>query len=162
MLRKRLSLWTSAITWIVAIGITFGADWKQWRGEGRQGHSPDTGLLKKWPEEGPKRVWLFKDCGKGYSAPSIADGKIYILGARDDMAQLICLSEEKGEELWATELDVIYGNRWGDGPRGTPTIDGDRVYALAGKGALVCAKADDVSATKAKAARSRFMALYSG
>ena len=145
MLRKRLLLWTSAITWIVATGITFGADWKQWRGEERQGHSPDTELLKEWPEGGPKQVWLFKNCGKGYSAPSIADGKIYILGARNDMAQLICLSEEKGEELWATEMDVVYGNRWGDGPRGTPTVDGDYVFALAGKGVLICAKTDDGS-----------------
>lgn len=118
-------------------------DWTQWRGEQRQGHSPDTGLLKSWPEGGPKRVWLFEDCGKGYSGPSIADGRIFIMGTREDMTQLICLSEAEGKELWATDFDVVYSNGWGDGPRSTPTVDGDLVYALSGKGTLICAKVSD-------------------
>ena len=122
-----------------------GKDWKQWRGEQRQGHSPDTGLLKEWPESGPKRAWLFDNCGKGYSGPSIANGKIFIMGTREDMTQLICLSESEGKELWATDVAAVYGNRWGDGPRCTPTVEGDFVYALAGKGDLICAKTSDGS-----------------
>jgi outer membrane protein assembly factor BamB len=30
------------------------------------------------------------------------------------------------------------GNNWGDGPRATPTIDGDRIYALGSQGELAC------------------------
>lgn len=134
----------ASLTLFNPTGVHAG-DWKQWRGEGRQAHSPDTGLLKEWPEGGPKRAWLFENCGKGYSGPSIADGKIFILGGREDMTQLICLNEADGKELWATDIDVIYGNRWGDGPRSTPTIDGAFVYALAGKGNLVCANVADGS-----------------
>ena len=67
------------------------------------------------------------------------------MGAREDMTQLICLSEETGEELWSTDIAVIYGNRWGDGPRCTPTVDGEFVYALAAKGDLICAKVQDGS-----------------
>ena len=120
---------------------TRAADWNQWRGEGRRGHSPDTGLLKKWPDGGPKRLWLFENCGYGYSAPSVVGGKIFTMGARDDITQLICLDEASGNELWATDIGVIYKNRWGDGPRGTPTVDDGLVYALGGKGDLVCVNA---------------------
>jgi outer membrane protein assembly factor BamB len=125
------------------LGLTTsdGADWAQWRGEGRRGHSPDKGLLEKWPEGGPKQLWLFEDCGKGYSAPAVVDSSVYILGARE-VTQLICLEEATGKEKWATEVGVIYKNDWGDGPRSTPTVDDGLVYALGGKGDLVCAKAD--------------------
>src|SRR6185503_11450383 len=34
-------------------------DWPQWRGPDRTDVSKETGLLKSWPEGGPKRVWLF-------------------------------------------------------------------------------------------------------
>ena len=125
--------------------FTTAKDWNQWQGEQRQGHSPDTGLLKEWPEGGPKRTWLFDNCGKGYSGPSISNGKIFIMGTREDMTQLICLSEAEGKELWATDVAAVYGNRWGDGPRCTPTVDGEYVYALAGKGDLICAKTSDGS-----------------
>ena len=36
-----------------------------------------------------------------------------------------------------------YRNGQGDGPRGTPTIDGERVYALGGNGDLTCLNAAD-------------------
>ncbi|MEZ5327054.1 MAG: PQQ-binding-like beta-propeller repeat protein [Verrucomicrobiales bacterium] len=88
---------------------------------------------------------MFDNCGKGYSGPSIADGKIFIMGTREDMTQLICLSESQGTELWATNVAAVYGNRWGDGPRCTPTVDGEFVYALAGKGDLICARTSDGS-----------------
>ena len=48
-------------------------DWPSWRGPKRDGHSPDKGLLRKWPADGPKLVWTFKDCGRGYSSPSVVD-----------------------------------------------------------------------------------------
>jgi outer membrane protein assembly factor BamB len=135
---------TAAMIFCTTMTVT-AKDWTQWRGEQRQGHSSDTELLKAWPKEGPKRVWLFENSGKGYSGPSIASGKIFIMGTREDMTQLICLNEADGKELWSTDLDVVYSNRWGDGPRSTPTVDGDLVYALSGKGSLICAKISDGS-----------------
>lgn len=122
---------------------TAGAeDWTQWRGEGRRDHSPSTGLLKKWPEGGPKRVWLFKEAGKGYSGPSIVGGKMYFMGTKGDDSVLFCLDAEKGTELWTTKLGKVYANGWGDGPRGTPTVDEGLVYAMGGSGVLGCFKAD--------------------
>src|SRR5512139_857349 len=57
-------------------------DWPQWRGPNRNGHSSEKGLLKEWPKEGPKRLWQVNDLGGGYAAPSVAGGRIYLLGNR--------------------------------------------------------------------------------
>jgi outer membrane protein assembly factor BamB len=67
------------------------------------------------------------------------------MGARNGVEQLICLDVNSGKELWSTDLGAVFENNWGDGPRGTPTVDGDRVYALSGEGDLVCARINDGS-----------------
>ena len=119
------------------------ADWPQWRGENRQDHSPDTGLLKSWPKEGPKLAWLFKDAGLGYAGYSIANNRLFTMGLRREEEFLIALEANTGKELWSTVADRKYPNHWGDGPRMTPTVDGDRVYAIGGNGLLVCAQVND-------------------
>ena len=115
-----------------------GSDWPQWRGPDRTAVSPETGLLKAWPADGPKRLWLFENAGNGYSGPAIAGGKYFTLGTRDGSEILLVLDAATGKELWTAKLGKILDNGWGDGPRGTPTVDGDRVYALSGRGDLVC------------------------
>jgi hypothetical protein len=40
--------------------------------------------------------------------------------------------------LLARATTTNASSRWGEGPRGTPTVDGDRVYAMSGKGDLSC------------------------
>ncbi len=119
------------------------AQWPSWRGADRKDHSPDKGLLKEWPEKGPKRLWLYRDAGLGYSGPSIVDGKLYTMGTREETTVLLCLNAETGKELWVQELGAELDNQWGNGPRGTPSVDGGHVYALAGRGRLVCAAATD-------------------
>ncbi|MGA0094668.1 MAG: hypothetical protein ACO3J2_10315, partial [Chthoniobacterales bacterium] len=47
------------------------ADWPTWRGALRDGKSPDTGLIKQWPKDGPKLLWTFQNAGKGYSSPAL-------------------------------------------------------------------------------------------
>jgi outer membrane protein assembly factor BamB len=119
------------------------ASWPQWRGPARDDHSPDTGLLKTWPKEGPSRVWLSTNTGLGYSGFAIVDGRLFTMGLREDQEFLIALDAATGKELWATPAGPRYPNNWGDGPRSTPTVDGDRVYALGGRGLLVSASAKD-------------------
>ncbi|MFT4636828.1 MAG: outer membrane protein assembly factor BamB [Verrucomicrobiales bacterium] len=121
------------------------ANWSQWRGPDRKDHSPDTGLLKKWPEKGPKQLWIYKNAGLGYAGPAIVDGKLYTMGAREKKTILMCLDAASGKELWASELDEELENDWGNGPRCTPTIDGAFVYALGGRGTLISAKIADGS-----------------
>ena len=54
-------------------------DWPQWRGPNRDGQSKETGLLKEWPKDGPRRLWQVKDLGSGYSTPSVAGGRLYVM-----------------------------------------------------------------------------------
>lgn len=143
-----MKLLTKSLILAAALGggltlATSAADWPQWRGADRTDHSPDRGLLKKWPEGGPKRVWLNEDVGLGYSGYSIAGGKLFTMGLRDDTEFLIALDANTGKELWATKVGARYENRWGDGPRGTPTVDGTNVYALGGQGDLICVQVAD-------------------
>ena len=118
-------------------------DWPQWRGPDRSGASKETGLLKTWPAGGPKRVWLYENAGNGYSGPAIVNGKLYTLGTRDGNEILLILDANTGKELLASKLGAVLDDDRGDGPRGTPTIDGDRVYALTGPGKLVCVNLAD-------------------
>jgi len=113
-------------------------DWPQWRGPDRSDASKETGLLKKWPAEGPKRVWLYENAGNGYSGPAIANGKFFTIGTRDNNECILALDANTGKELWVANIGGVLENRWGEGPRGTPTVDGDRVYAMSGKGDLAC------------------------
>ena len=118
-------------------------DWPQFRGADRSDISKEQGLLKKWTNEGPKLHWLHKDAGMGYSGPSIVDGVIYLLGAYEDGSFLIALDEKTGKRKWDVKLGDVLDNRWGDGPRSTPTVAGGLVYALGGRGDLICVDAKE-------------------
>ena len=120
-------------------------EWPRWRGADLSDHSPDQGLLKKWPQDGPEQVWLYKDAGIGYSGPAISGGKFITMGARNGETYLIAINTKDGKELWSTKFAKGFKNNWGNGPRGTPTIDGDKVYALAPKGEVVCINLKDGS-----------------
>jgi outer membrane protein assembly factor BamB len=120
-------------------------DWPQWRGSDRSGVSRETGLLRSWPEGGPRRVWLYENAGEGYSAPAIVGGRMFTMGTRDDQECLLILDAMTGEELGVTPVGVVFRESRGNGPRATPTVDGDRVYALGGRGDLVCVRIEDGS-----------------
>ena len=113
-------------------------NWPQWRGPNRDGVSKETGLLKQWPAEGPTLVWKASGAGRGYSSFSIANGRLYTLGLRGEREFVIAFDLANGKEVWATPHGGAFRNDRGDGPRGTPTIDGDRLYALGGNGDLSC------------------------
>ena len=118
-------------------------DWTQWRGPNRADISNETGLLKTWGEAGPDKLWVSQDVGMGYSGISVADGKIFTMGSLDGQANLIALSEKDGSKIWSTPIGQRLENGWGGGPRATPTVDGDHVYAMSGPGDLICARVDD-------------------
>lgn len=119
-------------------------DWPQWRGPNRGGVSKETGLLKAWPADGPQRLWVFRDAGVGYAGFAVVGDTLYTMGERGEVEHLIAVNVADGSEKWATKMGGHFTYRnWGDGPRGTPTVDGEHVYALGANGGLVCAKASD-------------------
>ena len=119
------------------------ADWPTFRGADRTDVSTEVGLLKKWPSDGPPKVWMNQDAGLGYSGFAIVGNVIYTMGARDAMEYVIAIDAVTGKEKWSAEAGALLTNGWGDGPRATPTVDGDKVYALSGKGSLVCLNVAD-------------------
>lgn len=116
-------------------------DWPQWRGPGRDDISKETGLLKKWPSEGPKRLWVNEEAGLGYSGFAVVGGKLYTMGLYDAEEKLICIDTATGKKLWETPVGPILKNGWGDGPRATPTVANGMVYATSGTGEIICANA---------------------
>jgi outer membrane protein assembly factor BamB len=114
-------------------------DWPQWGGPARDHASKERGLLQKWPDGGPKRLWVSKEGGLGYAGVAVVGERIYTMGAREGNEYLIALEAKDGKEAWAAEIGPILKNGWGDGPRGTPAVVQDRVYALGGQGALIAA-----------------------
>ena len=125
---------------LISSSAIAAANWPQFRGPNRTDVSNETGLLKKWPSGGPEMVWLNKDAGMGYAGYSIVGDTLYTMGARSQ-EELIAIDIKDGKEKWKATIGPVFGNRWGDGPRGTPTVDGDHVYALGGQGNLICAQA---------------------
>lgn len=117
-------------------------EWPQWRGPNRDDVSKETGLLKSWPANGPKRAWVNEDAGLGYSGFAVVGGKLYTLGLYDTDEKVICLDAATGKKLWDTTIGSIYNNNWGNGPRSTPTVAGGMVYALGANGDLACLNAD--------------------
>jgi outer membrane protein assembly factor BamB len=122
------------------------ADWPQWRGPDRTDVSREAGLLKTWPDGGPPLLWTFGETGVGYSGPAVVGDRLYTMGARGATEFLLALDAQTGKEVFATPIGPTFtfkSNVWGDGPRGTPTVDGNRLYALGGQGDLVCVEAAD-------------------
>src|SRR5688572_760658 len=113
-------------------------EWFQWRGPNRDGISAETGLLQDWPKTGPPQVWRATGAGEGYSSFSSSGGRLYTLGARSGNEYVIAIDRATGKKVWETLNGRRYENDRGDGPRSTPTIEGDRLYVLGGSGDLTC------------------------
>jgi outer membrane protein assembly factor BamB len=114
------------------------ADWPQWRGPNRDDVSGETGLLKSWPKDGPPQLWTFLDAGVGYSGPAVIGDRLYTLGGDGKKTFAYALDVRNHEKVWSTEIGDFFRNGNGDGPRATPTVDGDRLYVLTGAGDLAC------------------------
>ncbi len=133
------------ILFIVLVGFSAvsASDWPQWRGPGRDGTSPETGLMKLWPDGGPAELWSCSGLGEGFSSVAIADGVVYVCGMISREGYLFAI-DSQGK----VRYKVNYGPEWdkagrSPGTRTTPTIDGERVYLMSGMGRLACHNAAD-------------------
>jgi outer membrane protein assembly factor BamB len=108
-------------------------DWPQWRGPKRDDVSTETGLLKKWPKDGPQVVWKAEGIGSGYSSITITGNRVFTVGNKGGKSYLVCLDRKEGQKEWSAEVGSAGGNLGS-----TPTVDGDRVYAIGQGGDLVC------------------------
>jgi len=110
-------------------------------GPGRDGKSIEK-ILKIWPESGPKEIWRH-DLGHGFSAISVADGKLFTVFAGEQDEFAICLDASDGKEIWRTRTDKVFVERFGNGPRATPIVEGGVVYLLSAFAKLHALKVED-------------------
>jgi outer membrane protein assembly factor BamB len=118
------------------------ADWPQWQGPDRTGISKETGLLAAWPANGPPVIWSSQSLGNGYGSVAVAGDRIYLQGMTSGNSTVFALNRADGKGVWSKSLGRAESNDQGNGPRGTPTVDGDRLYVLTERGDLACLKTD--------------------
>ncbi len=123
----------------------FAADWPQWRGPDRTGRSKESGLMKQWPVSGPPRVWLIANLGAGYGSISLKGDRIFVQSLIGRRSTVTSLNRADGKMIWSRALGPGGDNYMGSGPRGTPTVDGDRLYVLTENGDLACLRTQDGS-----------------
>lgn len=140
----RLGLLTG-IVFSVAVTSVSAAEWPQFRGTNRDGISSETGLLKQWPEAGPKLAWKATGIGAGYSGVAVVGDRIYTSGDQGPDGFVYALNAKDGKQLWAAKGGKAGAPGWGGfaGPRATPTIDGDLLFTVDQWGDMVCLQTKD-------------------
>lgn len=149
MLTRRLLItFVYAVTLVAVAGgqtSTPASDWPQWRGPDRSGSSMETGLQKQWPPAGPRRVWVASDVGAGYGSTAVRGDRVYVQGLKARQSGVTSLDRVNGTVAWWKAIGGTGSNDRGPGPRGTPTLDGDRLYVLTEAGDLAALRAQDGS-----------------
>jgi outer membrane protein assembly factor BamB len=136
--RRNLSIAFASLSFVTAL---HAADFAQWRGPLRDGHSPETELLKEWPKEGPKLLWQVTDVGGGYSTPSVVGDRIYLFGSDASEESVIALNAKDGGKVWSAKLGKVGHPEQKPsypGARSTPTVDEKFLFALGSDGDLAC------------------------
>lgn len=113
--------------------------WPQFHGPKYDNISRETGLLKTWPDDGPRTEWVFSDCGRGFSGVSVADGKIFTAGDFEDGEMVLAL-DMAGHPLWKSPNGESWTGAY-PGSRTTPTYRDDMVYQMNPTGRLAAYRA---------------------
>jgi outer membrane protein assembly factor BamB len=136
---------------VVALGVVsaaLAADWPQFRGPERTGLSKETGLLKAWPDGGPKLAWKATGLGESHTTVSVAKGKIFGMGLVGEDEKVWALDEKTGKLLWSVKIAgkiTLNARQGGYGSRATPTVEGNFLYTVGVGGDVLCMKVADGS-----------------
>lgn len=164
---RRPSIWMghSLLLLIVSIGrlstgptIAYADDWPQWLGPDRNGVYAEAGVIREIPEAGLKVKWRVP-VELGYAGPAVVGDRVVLAdyqrrsgtisnnpGRRatlNGQERITCFDAKTGRQLWQYAYDCPYQISYPNGPRCTPTVDGDRVYMLGSEGDLHCLKLRD-------------------
>lgn len=147
---------SSLILAALPASVCIADEWPQWMGPTRDGVYRETGIVDAIPEQGLPVLWRTPIHG-GYSGPAVANGRVFVTdyvvesgastngpGTRDPITgseRILCLDAKTGEQIWTHAYARPYSISFGSGPRATPAVDGEHVYALGAEGDLVCLNA---------------------
>lgn len=122
---------------MVAACSSWAGDWPQYLGPDRNSTSPEKGILRSWPENGPEVLWTV-NVGRGYGGPVVKDGKVYLLDREEKVRDnLRCFDLSSGKELWNFAYDAP-GRAMFPGSRSVPVVEGDHVYSCGHNGDVYC------------------------
>lgn len=133
------------LTALSCLVVPASADWPNWRGPGHDGHAPpESAALTSLPAN-PAVLWNIP-AGEGLASPVVAGGRVLAFDNQGGRETLRALDAATGAELWRADIDEPFSDSQGPtGPRNTPTLDGDRVYAVSCRGELQCRRVTDGS-----------------
>ena len=150
---KKLLIWLG--TGMLSLSSSLLAeDWPQWLGPQRDAVWRETGIVEKFPANGPPVRWRAA-IGGGYAGPSIVEGRVFVTdrhlapgasnpsdpfkqGEIPGTERVLCLSEADGKVLWKQEYPCAYTVSYPAGPRATPLVNNGKVYTLGAEGHLFC------------------------
>jgi len=129
-------------------------DWPQWLGPQRDGVWRETGIVEKFPTNGPTVLWR-TTVNKGYCGPAVVGDRLYMLDRQqgEPLARkpgdksipslpgnerVICRDAKTGKVIWEHVYDCPYRIGYPAGPRATPLVSGGRIYTLGAMGDLLC------------------------
>jgi len=118
-----------------------GTAWTQWGGPDGSFVAPSAGLAADWPEAGPRKLWS-RELGGGYSAILAEGGRLYTMYRTQGREVVVSLDAASGETVWERGYEAAphptHVTQFGDGPRSTPLIVGDRLYTIGVSGRMHC------------------------
>jgi outer membrane protein assembly factor BamB len=126
------------LAFLISIYITGATaqDIAQWRGPNRDGIYNETGLMKKWPDTGPRLLWHFDDLGDGHTSAAVTASGIYASGMIDGNGFVFAF-DQSGKLLWKKEYGKEWAENW-NGTRSTPLVIDNKLYVLSSYWRLVC------------------------
>ena len=131
---------TALVLSAASAALASPGDWPQFRGPNRDGASAETGLLQDLPPGGPPLVWKATGLGAGYSTVSVVGNRIYTSGEDNEFSSVTALNAADGKKVWSSRLGKAgaAGLPPYEGPRATPTVEGDLLVAVGQWGELAC------------------------
>lgn len=129
-----------SILFVISVNLIAQTPTK-WRGPNGNGVYNETGLLKKWPANGPEILWHFDKLGVGHSSPVIDNNLIYLSGMEETTGYIYVFTTD-GKLKWKAPYGTEFSESY-PGARSTPVIAGDLLYMYTGFGELVCMSSTD-------------------
>lgn len=135
----RMSMRLAALLWLCAGPALPAGDWAAFLGPHGNGISDETGLLDRWPSNGPLIIWS-KSIGTGYGAPAILGHRLVFHHRIGDNEVVECLDAASGQTLWHYDYPSHFIDPFGynNGPRSSPVLTSNYCYAFGAEGKLLC------------------------
>ena len=137
-------------------GQSVTANWGQFRGADRSGITSKYDL----PEQAPTLLWK-KDLGAGFSEIVVEGNTFYTMFSEEldttsGWEYLAAFEVETGKELWRVQVDSLFFDQFGDGPRSTPALGEKYIFCLSSYGTLAAYKKENGEKVWSRNLRSEF------